>query len=276
VRVQLSDHQRHQLQSLYALTIKTGNESYVPLHLLAEFEFNYGFTTISRRDGKRVITINANVEPIRSLPKIIQTIDQTIIPTLQAQFQGVSIEYRGKQKDTSDGMKALSQAFVIVLIIIYATLAIPFQSYAQPILIMIAIPFGVIGALLGHMIMGYGLSVVSVMGIVALSGVVINDALVLIEYANRRVREGVVAFEAIVLATKRRFRPVLLTTITTFGGLAPMIFETSVQARFLIPMAVSLGFGILFATFITLLLIPALYIILDDVQQLFKKLKHNV
>jgi multidrug efflux pump subunit AcrB len=157
------------------------------------------------------------------------------------------------------------------LIVIYALLAIPFRSYVQPMIVMSAIPFGAVGAILGHLLMGYNLSLVSVMGIIALGGVVVNDALVMIDYANTRRREGETAFEAMVSAGVRRFRPILLTTVTTFGGLAPMIFETSRQARFLIPMALSLGYGILFATAITLLLVPSLYIIIDDFSRLRRR-----
>ncbi len=150
------------------------------------------------------------------------------------------------------------------MIAIYFLLAIPFRSYWQPAVVMLAIPFGIVGAVLGHLLMGYSLSLMSMMGMVALSGVVVNDSLVLIDYANRQRLEGNSAFNAISAASTRRFRPVILTTLTTFGGLAPMIFETSRQARFLIPMALSLGFGILFATLITLLLVPSLYLIMED------------
>ena len=151
---------------------------------------------------------------------------------------------------------------------IYALLGIPFRSYFQPLIVMVSIPFGIVGAVAGHMIMGYNLSVISMMGVIALSGVVVNDSLILIDYANRLRLSGLTTFEAIHNAGVRRFRPILLTTITTFGGLAPMIFETSRQARFMIPMALSLGYGILFATGITLLIVPSLYLILEDVRKL--------
>ena len=150
---------------------------------------------------------------------------------------------------------------------IYVLLAIPFRSYAQPLIVMMAIPFGIFGAVIGHLIMGYSMSVISMMGIVALSGVVVNDALVMINYANEQRRAGKGASQAIHDAGVRRFRPILLTTLTTFGGLSPMIFETSRQARFMIPMALSLGYGIVFATAITLLLVPCLYMILEDALQ---------
>jgi multidrug efflux pump subunit AcrB len=143
----------------------------------------------------------------------------------------------------------------------------PFRSYSQPLIVMVAIPFGIVGAVLGHLLMGYNLSLMSMMGIVALAGVVVNDSLVLIDYANRKRHEASGPAEAIRIAGLRRFRPIVLTTLTTFGGLAPMIFETSRQARFMIPMALSLGFGILFATVITLILVPCLYLLIEDIKQ---------
>ena len=148
-------------------------------------------------------------------------------------------------------------------------LAVLFNSFIQPVIIMMSIPFGIVGAVLGHLLMGYSLSVMSTFGVVALSGVVINDSLILIDFANRKRLTGMSSHDAIHGAGLHRFRPIMLTTLTTFGGLTPMIFETSRQARFLIPMAVSLGFGILFATVITLLLVPSLYLIIEDLGQLF-------
>jgi len=148
----------------------------------------------------------------------------------------------------------------MAMIVIYAMLAVPLNSYIQPLIIMIAIPFGIVGALIGHLIMGYSLSILSMFGVVALSGVVVNDSLVLIDFA----------LEAIQASGLHRFRPIILTTLTTFGGLAPMIFETSRQARFLIPMALSLGFGVVFATLITLILVPSFYMAIEDVKRLLK------
>jgi multidrug efflux pump subunit AcrB len=166
-------------------------------------------------------------------------------------------------------MQSLFKGLLLALLIIYAMLAVPFNSFIQPIIIMISIPFGIVGAVIGHLIMGYSLSVMSMFGVVALAGVVINDSLVLIDFANREQRADLNVHDAIYSAGIQRFRPVLLTTLTTFGGLAPMIFETSRQARFLIPMAVSLGFGIVFATLITLVLVPSLYMIVEDLKYLF-------
>ena len=167
-------------------------------------------------------------------------------------------------------MQSLLRGFLVALIVIFAMLAVPLNSYVQPVIIMVAIPFGIVGAAIGHLIMGYSLSVLSMFGIVALSGVVVNDSLVLIDFANRKERNGMSRHAAVHAAGIHRFRPIMLTTLTTFGGLTPMIFETSRQARFLIPMALSLGYGILFATVITLLLVPSLYLIVDDLHQLFR------
>ena len=157
------------------------------------------------------------------------------------------------------------------LLLVYVLLAVVFRSYIQPAIIMAAIPFGIVGAVLGHLVMGYSLSLVSFFGIVALSGVVVNDSLVLIDLANRKRNLGQTGYAAVVNGAVSRFRPILLTTLTTFFGLLPMIFETSRQARFLIPMAISLGFGILFATVITLVLVPSLYLILQDLDGIFRR-----
>jgi len=188
------------------------------------------------------------------------------LPDLLARYPGLTYSLRGKQEDMRESVAALRSGFVLALMGVYALLGIPFRSYVQPLVVMMSIPFGILGAVAGHLLMGYSLSIVSVMGVIALAGVVVNDALVLIEYANRLKAGGLSPAEAIHRAGVRRFRPILLTTLTTFGGLAPMIFETSRQARFMIPMALSLGYGIVFATAITLLLVPCLYLVVEDVR----------
>jgi len=161
-------------------------------------------------------------------------------------------------------MQSLMRGLLTALVVIYGLLAIPLNSYIQPLIIMAAIPFGIVGAVIGHLIMGYSLSVLSMFGVVALCGVVVNDSLVLINFANCKERTGMSRRDAVHQAGIQRFRPIILTTLTTFGGLSPMIFETSRQARFLIPMALSLGYGILFATVITLILVPSFYLIVED------------
>ena len=192
-----------------------------------------------------------------------------ILPDLLGKFPGLSYGFKGRQADIKESISALLKGLGMALLCVFALLAIPFKSYLQPFIIMFCIPFGMIGAIAGHLIMGYSLSIMSLFGLVAMSGVVVNDSLVLIHFANQRYREGIPVLYAVHSAGIQRFRPILLTTLTTCGGLAPIITETSRQARFLIPMAISLGFGILFATFITLLMVPCLYMILEDIKGLF-------
>ena len=192
-----------------------------------------------------------------------------ILPDLLKKYPGLSYNFRGHQADIRDSISALLRGLALALFCIFALLAIPFKSYLQPFIIMFCIPFGMIGAIIGHIIMGYSLSIMSLFGLVAMSGVVVNDSLVLIDFANQRFREGIVPLYAVHSAGVQRFRPILLTTLTTCGGLAPIITETSRQAKTLIPMAISLGFGILFATFITLIMVPCLYLIIEDIKGFF-------
>ena len=265
VRVKFPKERRISEYDLEQLLIRTPAGTDVPLFEVAAVERGRSYTSITRREGRRTIMVTANVEPIEQSSQVIATVQQEILPQLVADFPGLGYSWEGRQADMRDSLQSLFAGFLIAMGVIYAMLAVPFRSYIQPLIVMVAIPFGFVGATLGHMVMGYSLSVMSMMGIVALSGVVVNDSLILIEYANRiREKEGLSAFEAIHRAGVRRFRPVMLTTLTTFGGLSPMIFETSRQARFMIPMALSLGYGILFATFVTLILVPCLYMMLVD------------
>jgi multidrug efflux pump subunit AcrB len=267
VKVRLPREQRVRQYDLEQLLIRTPRGTYVPLSQIAQVNSGRAYTTITHRNGRRTVTVTANVEPISQTGQIQATLNSEVLPQLAEDFPGLSYRWEGRQQDMMESTKSLLAGLFLALFAIYVLLAVPFSSYYQPIIVMIAIPFGIVGAVLGHMLMGYSLSLMSMMGIVALCGVVVNDSLILIDYANRRRREGISALEAIHQAGRRRFRPILLTTLTTFGGLAPMIFETSRQARFMIPMAISLGFGILFATSITLVLVPCLYIIAEDVRK---------
>ncbi|MEJ2609842.1 MAG: efflux RND transporter permease subunit [Candidatus Thiodiazotropha sp.] len=266
--VRLPENERNRLHDLEQLLIRTPDGGYVPLAQVAEFEPGRAFTKISRRGGRRNITVTANVEPISETARLLREVKTELLPTLLRDYPGLSYSFEGRQASMRDAVDSFIISVSGALIVIYALLAIPFRSYIQPMIVMSAIPFGAVGAILGHLLMGYNLSMISVMGMIALGGVVVNDALVMIDYANARRQEGMTAFEAMVAAGVRRFRPILLTTVTTFGGLAPMIFETSRQARFMIPMAISLGYGILVATAITLVLVPSLYVIMDDIAQL--------
>jgi multidrug efflux pump subunit AcrB len=208
--------------------------------------------------------------------EILTDLKQGIVSELKGDFPGLVFDLVGEEKERRESMESIKDGFLLALLAIFALMAIPFKSYSQPLLIMTAIPFGFVGAVAGHMIMGYQLSLMSFFGFVALSGVLVNDSLLLIDKINTNRRDGLQVDEALISAGTRRFRPILLTSLTTFFGLTPMIFETSVQAQFLIPMAISLGFGILFATGITLLLIPSTYMILEDVHRMRKTRKPAV
>ncbi|MEE8572361.1 MAG: efflux RND transporter permease subunit, partial [Gemmatimonadota bacterium] len=233
---------------------------------VAEVDRGRAYTSISRRDGRRTVQVTSGVEPFDQTSVVQASLEASVLPSLVEDYPGLSYSFEGFQADIKESMSALIGGFVLAMIISYALLAIPFRSYAQPLVVMMAIPFGIVGAVLGHLLMGYSMSIISLMGIIALSGVVVNDSLILIDYANKLRREGLSAEEAVHRAGVRRFRPILLTTMTTYGGLAPMIFETSRQARFMIPMAISLGYGIVFATLITLVLVPSLYLLVEDFQ----------
>ena len=267
--VRLPKQQRVSEYDIESLIIQTPSGVDVPLGQVTKVARGRAYTVINRRDGRRTVSVTADVTPQDEVERIITTLKTEILPVLVSEYPGLSYSFQGRQEDMRESLAGLRSGFIMALLMIYVLLGIPFRSYIQPLIVMTSIPFGIVGAILGHCIMGYSLSVISMMGIIALSGVVVNDALVLIEYANRLRAGGATAPEAIHLAGVRRFRPVFLTTVTTFGGLAPMIFETSRQARFMIPMALSLGYGILFATAITLLLVPCLYLAVEDIKSLF-------
>lgn len=275
VKVRLPREQRVRQYDLDELLIRTPQGTDVPLAQIARVKPGRAYTAINRRNGRRTVTVTANVEPISQTGQVKTTLESEVLPDLARRFPGLSYRWEGRQQDMMESTSSLFHGLLLALFAIYALLAIPFRSYYQPIIVMIAIPFGIVGAVLGHIIMGYALSLMSMMGIVALCGVVVNDSLILIDYANRQHRQGVSPYDAIHQAGGRRFRPILMTTLTTFGGLAPMIFETSRQARFMIPMAISLGFGILFATSITLIIVPCLYLMTHDVGKAIKWLPTN-
>lgn len=186
---------------------------------------------------------------------------------MRADFPGLTWTFEGSQAEMRESTQTLYGSMGLALFVIYALLAVAFGSYIQPLIVLVAIPFGAIGAVIGHILLGYDLSLVSFMGIIALAGVVVNDSLIMVDFANRK-RKDMPAFDAIHMAGLRRFRPIFLTTATTAGGLIPIITERSMQAQYLIPMAISLGFGIVFATSIILLLVPCLYMMLEDIKGL--------
>lgn len=268
VMVRLPLDERLSEYNLEEMILRTPSGKEIPLRQAVTFSRGRAYTSIDRRNAQRVVSVLADVRPRSKAGEILKSLKTDILPELQENYPGLSYSFEGRQADMSESMESLIYGLLMALIAIYAMLAIPFNSYIQPIIVMACVPFGIVGAVLGHLLMGYSLSVMSMFGVVALSGVVINDSLVMIDFANRKRRAGAGSLEAIHDAGIQRFRPIMLTTLTTFGGLSPMIFETSRQAKFLIPMAISLGFGIVFATVITLVLVPSLYMIITDIKKL--------
>ncbi len=259
VYVRLPKSERNTLADLQDYRIRAAGGGEVPLGDVANLSFGVGSSTINRIDGRRIVTITADVNRALITGQEVNTLlEASILPELQAEFPGLRYAFGGEQREQALALSGLGKGFGLALLAIYALLAIPFRSYVQPLIIMASIPLGFIGAALGHLVMGIDLGMLSMFGIVGLSGVVVNDSLVLIDFINERHRSGMPMHEAIVEGAKVRFRPILLTSITTFLGVFPIIIERSTQAQFLVPMAVSLGYGILFATVIIMLAVPAL------------------
>lgn len=264
VMVRLPKNERVSEYNLEEMILRTPSGSEIPLRYAVAINRGRAYTDINRRDGRRIVSVEADVRPRSRAGQVLESIKSETLPALQKKYPGLTFSFEGRQADQRESLESLMQGLLAALLVIFAMLAIPLNSYIQPVIILSAVPFGIVGAVIGHLIMGYSLSVLSMFGVVALCGVVVNDSLVLIDFANRKERTGISRRDAVHQAGIQRFRPIILTTLTTFGGLSPMIFETSRQARFLIPMALSLGYGILFATVITLILVPSLYLIMED------------
>jgi multidrug efflux pump subunit AcrB len=266
VRVKLPDEQQQSEYDVENLMIRTPSGAEVPLSEVADVTVGQTFQSIERRQGRRVVTVDMDVNPSSQISRMLSTMREEVLPDLAAEYPGLTWSFQGQQVEMRESLTALFGGLALALLTMYALIAIPFKSYIQPLIVMFAIPFGAFGAIIGHIILGYNLSVLSLMGIVGLSGVMVNDSLIMVDYANRLRREGHAPLNAIKLAGVRRFRPIMLTTLTTFGGLSPIIFETSRQAQFLIPMAISIGFGILFATGVILVVVPCFYMVVEDIR----------
>ncbi|WP_456324937.1 efflux RND transporter permease subunit [Desulfonauticus submarinus] len=272
VRVMLPEKERNSLDSLNLLWLKTNTGQFVPLSNVADLELTQGYSRISRQNRQRIVSVYADIDETKANANEIRNYLKTrILPHLQKLYPGLNWKWAGEGKEQKESLRDIFQGFSLALLLIYILLAVPLRSYVQPLVIMLSIPFSILGAILGHLILGFNLSILSLFGIVGLAGVAVNDALVLMDAANMLRIQGKSPFEAAFNAGKLRFRAVLLTSLTTFAGLMPMIMEKSLQAQFLIPMAISLGFGILLATFITLLIIPCGYVILFDLISLKHK-----
>jgi len=277
VMVRYPPDERRSVENLQDLRIRTPDGREIPFAEVAEVQITDGFSTITRVDRRRVVNVTADADKsVADLGLIKDELSGTeesdgVVDRILENYPGITWSLEREAREQAEVFASLGQMTLIALFIIYALLAIPLKSYIQPFIVMVVIPFGLIGAIGGHLIMGEDMSILSVLGFVALAGVVVNDSLVLVDFINQERADGKPLREAIETSGALRFRPIILTSLTTFAGLLPVLFETSLQAQFLIPMAISLSFGVLFATFITLLLVPAFYTILEDLRELAVK-----
>lgn len=266
VRVKLPEEERKDIYNLEELVIRTPAGAEVPLLEVADVQISEAFARIERRAGRRIVSVSMDVEPDRAMGQVITAINKDVLPRLARDYPGLTWSFEGNNAELRQAMTSLWGGFGLAMFGVYGLLAVAFRRYIQPLIVMVAIPFGIIGAVVGHIVLGFDLSLISFMGVIALAGVVVNDSLIMIDYANRTRRDGakVSPYQAITEAGVRRFRPIFLTTATTSLGLTPIILETSLQSQHIIPMAISLGFGIVFATLVTLILVPCLYLIVED------------
>ena len=270
VMVRLPIEERRSVADLKDILINLPDGGTVPLSHVAKLVPGQSPSSINRIDRYRTLNVTADIEKQNTNMTVLQADLKEYLDELVQQYPGVSHSLEGEAKEQRESFGSLAWALVFVFFIIYGLLAIPFKSYLQPLIVMSVIPFGMIGAVIGHWIMGMELTIMSLLGMLALIGVVVNDSLVLVDFINKKRSEGGDLLEAVKMAGASRFRPVMLTSLTTFIGLMPLLFEKATQAQFLIPMAVSLGFGIIFATFITLLLVPVNYLLMERLQGWFK------
>ena len=259
VYVRLPEEERNTIADVEEYLVRTPMGGEAPLGRVASVRLGSSPTTIRRTDGERVITVTADVDrEVVTGGEVTEQLAASVLPQLAALEPGFSYSFGGEQQEQVESFGALAGGFALAMLAIYALLAVPFGSYTKPLIVMAAIPFGIIGAIAGHLLLGLPMSMMSMFGVIGLSGVVVNDSLVMIDFINDRLRRGMPGREAIIDGAKARFRPILLTSVTTFLGVAPLVFERSLQAQFLVPMAASLGFGILFATAVLMLIVPAL------------------
>ena len=265
IMVRYPEAERQSLGDLEDMRIRTADGTEVPFAAAAEFTLGRGYSTIQRIDRQRVVTVRADVNRDLVAPEtVISAISADALPRILANYQGVNYALSGEQEERAVSFRGIIALFPIALLVIYALLAIPLRSYVQPLVIMSVIPFGAVGALLGHIIMGWPIIISSILGIIALSGVVVNSSLVLVDYINRQRRRGISVEAAVRMAGIVRFRPILLTSSTTFVGLTPLMFMNNPSTTLFVPMSISLGWGVVFATAITLFLVPSLYLIVED------------
>lgn len=272
VMVRYSKMERETEASIDDLRIRTRDGRQIPLSQVADITIKRGYSAIQRVDRKRVITVISDIdENVANAQEIVKDLKLNYLDKLVARYPGISYDLEGQAKRTEELMISLGKGFGVAVMIMFLLLASQFKSYIQPVIIMTAIPFGLVGAVVGHYVNGLDLTMFSLFGLVALSGIVVNDSLILIDFINTKVRSGVRLSDAIIEAGQNRFRPVLLTSVTTVAGLFPLLLETSFQAQFLIPMAVSISYGLVAATLMTLVIVPALYYTIQDLIGIFVK-----
>ena len=271
VMVRYSDIERRSIAGIEDMRIRTMDGQEIPIEEVADITPGRSYSVINRVDRKRTISVLSDIEEdIANASVIVADLKANFLPGLTERYPGLTYALEGQEKRTRESLDSIKSGYFLAMMGIFLLLASQFKSYFQPVIIMMAIPFGLIGAIMGHLILGMEFTIVSVFGIVALSGIVVNDSLILIDFINRAVRGGVEIEQAVIESGRARFRPVLLTSVTTVAGLFPLLLERSFQAQFLVPMAVSLCFGLMVATFLTLLYVPALYLIIQDIINLFK------
>ena len=272
VMVRYPYEQRSSIGHVDDVLIKAPNGAEVPLSEIAEIDVTQGVNQIRRENGRRTVNVWAKVDATQAEPfKIANDIRDNFMPKLLKKYPMVKSELSGRIQEEMDSANTQLRDAILSLLVIFSLLAIPLKSYSQPLIIMSVIPFGIIGAVIGHMLLGMDLSILSIFGLIAAAGVVVNDSLVMIDYINGARVKGFHLRQAVIDAGCNRFRAILLTSLTTFIGLVPIMFETSMQAKLVVPMAVSLAFGVLFATIVTLILIPCLYVFIEDVKSSFNR-----
>ena len=269
VMVRYPEEQRNRVAVLDSMRLRTQAGGAVFLQDAARIQEGRSYSQIQRNNRKRVINVTAGVDSRKgNAQEILTDLRDTVLHKFTADYRGLVFSMEGKSKERRESMQSMLRGFLLALLVIYTLLAVPLKSYSQPFIIMSAIPFSIVGAVLGHLVLGLNLTILSIFGMVALTGVVVNDSLLLMDKCNQMLQNGAGVFDAAHMAGQKRFRAIILTSLTTFFGLIPIISETSVQAQFLIPMAVSLAFGVLFATLITLIFVPALFLVLQDCRTL--------
>ena len=264
VVIQFPEDERSSISDLEQFMVRTPKGLTIPIRQIASLELVAGISSIQRKNRKRAINVTADVDlSITTGNKVVKSLQNQIIPEIIKNYPSIQYTLEGEQQEQQENLQSIGKNFLIAMVVVYTLLAILFKSYFQPLVVMSAIPFGLTGAVLGHLVMGTSFSILSLLGVVALTGVVVNDSLVLVDFINRYRNDGNSIIDAVMEAGPRRFRPIFLTSLTTFVSLIPLLLEKSVQAKFLIPMGISLAFGVLFATVITLVLVPCLYLLIE-------------